>query len=273
MMDQGPVTVLARGREVTISADELETELGGEGPCRSLAHVEAVSRANDRERAISRLRRAIASGGAGSAGALTMQAVAGLIRLHATEAAPELRALGERVGGSPGAIARAGAFLVEDGAEALAGQLPQDPLMARHSPQAYVHATRVPPGSAALFAAWVAELQRASTAAGVTAYRAFLGDVAEAAYRTLQFGVEAEALLGENGKSFLLDSICAELPGTTDFLAARGMAWLVGTLEPTDDSVRSAIERARSRFRDPAFSADCDAMLAMRAWPPPPRLR
>ena len=80
-------------------------------------------------------------------------------------------------------------------------------------------------------------------------------------------------LLGEGGRGFLLDSICAELPGTTDFLAARGMVWLAGTLEPTDDSVRSAIERARSRFRDPAFSADCEAILAMRAWPPPPRLR
>jgi hypothetical protein len=267
---QGPVTVLARGREVTITPEDLELELAGEGPCRSLAHVEAVARANDRPRAIDRLLRAVA---AGSAGAVTMQAVAGLVRLHAAEAGPALRTFGEAIGGSPGAIARAAAFLVEDRAEELASALASDPLLARHSPQAYVNVVRAPAGAPLLFAAWIGELQRASSHAGVTAYRAFVGDVAEAAYRTLQQGVEAETLLGEHGKSFLLDAICAELPGTTDFLAARGMAWLVGTLEPTDDTVRSAIERARARFRDPAFSADCDAMLAMRAWPPPPRLR
>jgi hypothetical protein len=270
MTDQGPVTVLARGRPVIISPEELEAELRSQGACRSLAHVEAVARANDRTRAVARLRSAVA---AGSEGPLTMQAVAGLIRLHAAEAAPELGALAERIGGSPGAIARAATFLVADRVEELAAELPNDPLLARHSPQAYVHLTRMPPTAPVLFVAWVNELVRSSTTVGVTAYRAFLGDVAEAAYRTLQHGVDTETLLGEGGRGFLLDSICAELPGTTDFLAARGMVWLAGTLEPTDDSVRSAIERARSRFRDPAFSADCEAILAMRAWPPPPRLR
>jgi hypothetical protein len=266
---QGPVTVLARGREVTIDPDELEAELAGEGPCRSLAHVEAVSRANDRVRAVARLRRAAA---AGSAGSLTMQVVAGLVRLSAEESAPDLRALAERLGGSPGAIALAAAFLVEDRAAELALALPSDALLARHSPRAYLCLVRVPADAATLFAAWWSELWRASTHLGVSAYRTFLGDVAEAAFRTLQHGVEAAELLGDS-RGFLLDTICAELPGTTDFLAARGMAWLIGTLEPTDDTVRSAIERARARFRDPAFSADCDAMLAMRAWPPPPRLR
>ena len=202
-----------------------------------------------------------------------MQAVAGLTRLGAAEAAPELRALSDQIGGSPGAIATAAAFLVEDRAEELARALPADPLLARHSPQAYVHLVRMPAGAPSLFAAWLAALERASTHDGVTAYRAFLGDVAVAAYRTLQLGVEAERLLGDDGRGFLLDAISSELPGTTDFLSARGMAWLIGTLEPTDDSVRAAIERARERFRDPAFSADCEAMLAMRAWPPPPRLR
>jgi hypothetical protein len=269
-VDQPPVTVLARGREVTIDPDELDAELLADGPCRSLAHVEAVARANDRERAIARLRRAVA---AGSAGTVTMRAVAGLTRLHATEAAEDLRALAARIGGSPGAIARAAAFLVEDRVAELAAELENDALLARHSAQAWVELTRMPPSAPALFGAWIGALQHAATGTGVTSYRAFLGDVAEAAYRTLQHGAEAETLLGEEGRSFLLDSICAELPGTTDFLAARGMAWLLGTLEPTDDTVRSAIERARARFRDPAFSADCDAMLAMRAWPPPPRLR
>ncbi len=59
--DQGPVTVLTRGREVTITPEELEAELAAEGPCRSLAHVEAVARANDRERAVTRLERAVAA--------------------------------------------------------------------------------------------------------------------------------------------------------------------------------------------------------------------
>jgi hypothetical protein len=31
---------------------------------------------------------------------------------------------------------------------------------------------------------------------------------------------------------------------------------------------RAAIERARDRFRDPQFQADCDAMLGGGAWPP-----
>src|SRR5205823_3716684 len=154
-------------------------------------------------------------------------------------------ALASRIGGSPGAIARAAAFLVEERVAELAAELPNDTLLARHSPQAWVVLTRIPPSAPVIFSAWVGALQHASTGAGVTSYRAFLGDVAEAAYRTLQHGVEAETLLGEVGRSFLLDTICAELPGTTDFLAARGMAWLLGTLEPTDDTVRSAIERAR----------------------------
>jgi hypothetical protein len=270
MNDQPPLTVLARGREIVIDPDELDAELAADGPCRSMAHVEAVARANDRPRAVARLRRAVV---AGEPGAVTMLAVAGLIRLHDPESAEDLRALGVRIGGSPGAIARAASFLVADRAEALAAELAADPLLARHSPQAYLQLTRVPAHAETLFTAWLAALEHASTAAGVTSYRAFLGDVSEAAFRTLQHGVTAESLLGETGGGFLLDAICAELPGTTDFLAARGMAWLAGTLEPSDDTVRSAIERARARFRDPAFSADCDAMLAMRAWPPPPRLR
>src|SRR5258706_694485 len=154
LVDQGPVTVLARGREVTIDPDELEAELHADGPCRSLAHVEAVARANDRERAVARLRRAVI---AGSAGAVTMQAVGGLVRLHAAEAAGELRALADRIGGSPGAIARSAAFLVEDRVEELAAGLPNDALVARHSPQAWVQLTRMPPAAPVIFSAWIGE--------------------------------------------------------------------------------------------------------------------
>jgi len=103
----------------------------------------------------------------------------------------------------------------------------------------------------------------------VSAHRTFLGDVSEAAFRALQNGAGAEALLA-GGRSSLVDLIVAELPGTTDFLAARGMVWLAGALAPEDDAVKSAIERASSRFHDESFVADCRAILEGNPWPPPP---
>ncbi len=261
-----PVTVLTRGRPVVISAADLDVELDGDGPCRSLAHQEAVVRASDRARAIGRLRRAVA---AGDVGVQTMQAALGLVRLQAREGAGELMALGERLGGSPGAIARAAAFLVEGRAADLAQAAHEDPLLARHSPQPFLHLPTVPEGSHALFATWHDELARSASHLGVTAFRAFLGDVSEAAFRALQHGVGARELLGVEGQSFLADAICAELGGTTDFLAARGMAWLIGALAPGDDTARAAVERARDRFRDPEFQLDCEAILDGKPWPPP----
>src|SRR5207302_4669740 len=97
-----------------------------------------------------------------------------------------------------------------------------------------------------------------------------VGDVAEAAFRSLQHGAQATALLDDDDRELLVDSLCAELPGTTDFIAARGMAWLLGALQPGDETARAAIERARDRFRDPEFQADCDAMLTGAPWPPRP---
>jgi hypothetical protein len=265
MTAEGSVTVFARGRPVVIAVDELESELNADGPLRSLAHLDAVVHAADRARAVARLRRAVAGGGAG---APTMQAALALVRLDAAEAGPDLRALGERLGGSPGAITRAAALLVEGRAAELAGALQAEPLLARHSPQAYLHLPRVPAEAPLLFAAWLEELERASTQLGVTAYRAFVGDVAEAAFRSLQHGAKADALLGERGRAFFVDAICAELGGTTDFLAARGMSWLLGALAPDDDTARAAIERARGRFRDADFQLDCDAILSGKPWPP-----
>ena len=126
----------------------------------------------------------------------------------------------------------------------------------------------MPAGAPALFAAWVATLRKEAPHVGVTALRAFVGDVAEAAFRSLQHGADAGALFGESDRALVVDTLCAELPGTTDFIAARGMAWLLGALEPHDETVRAAIERARDRFRDPEFQADCEAMLTGGAWPP-----
>lgn len=263
-----PLTVIVRGRPVAIDRAALQIALESDGPFRSLAHLEAVVRSPEhgypRAPAIDRLRRAVA---AGEIGVYTLQAVYGLLRLEGKEGAPELRALAGRLGGSLGAIALAAAFLVEDRALELAGAAETDPLLARSSPQPFLHLPHVPRGAPALFAAWVAELRRSSTGLGSTAFRAFLGDVAEAAFRALQHGADPIALLGP-GAAFLSDAICAELGGTTDFLAARGMAWLLGALAPGDDTARAAIERARDRFRDSEFQSDCAAILAGHAWPP-----
>jgi hypothetical protein len=262
-----PVTVQLRGRAHVISVAALRAELEAEGPPRSLAHLEAIIRCNDRDAAIARLRRIILPGDPGVA---TLQAVFGLVRLDAAAAADDLTALGAHLGGSPGAIARAAAFLVADRALELARATADDELLARHSPQPYLHLGRVPAGAAQLFAAWVAALRHDGPRTGVKALRAFLGDVAEAAFRSLQHGAPAEALLTPTERGFLIDTLCAELPGTTDFVAARGMAWLLGALEPSDETAQSAIGRARDRFRDPEFQADCEAMLTGMPWPPPP---
>jgi hypothetical protein len=204
----------------------------------------------------------------GRTGTATMEAVAGLLQKGVTDAAPDLRALAERLGGPPGAIARAAAFLVEDRAEALADASNEDALLLRAGPQAFFHMRRVPGGASRLFSVWVGELRRASTQLGVTAFRSFIGDIAEAAFRALQHGASPEAVLDVASRSFLLDCITSELPGTTDFLAARGMVWLAGALARDDDAARSAIERAAARFRDPEFQSDCTAILEGGVWPP-----
>lgn len=263
-----PVTVQVRGRAHVVGVAELRAELDADGAPRSLAHLEAVVRCNDRAAAIARLSRIVRRGDRGVA---TLQAVFGLVRLEAAGAAADLDALGERLGGSPGAIAHAAALLVADRAAELAAAAADDAVLARHSPQAYLHVPRVPSGAPALFAAWVATLRRDAAHVGVTALRAFVGDVAEAAFRSLQHGARPGDLFDDADRGLLVDLVCAELPGTTDFIAARGMAWLLGALEPEDETARAAIERARDRFRDAEFQADCEAMLGDAPWPPRPQ--
>lgn len=265
-MRPAPTTVKLRGRDVVVTAEALEAELERSGPIASLAHVEAVVRAADRARAVARLRRAVA---AGEPGVQTREAAMGLVRLDAKEGAAELRGLAARLGGLAGALATAAAFLVEDRVEALAAAVAGDPLLLHASPQAWVYLPRVPAGAACLHGAWIAALAQAAPHLGSTAYRAFLGDVCEAIFRSLQrAGETPEALLDEAGRAFLVDALCAELPGTTDFLAARGMTWLAGALAPSEDAVRSAVERARARFRAEDFQADCEAILSGQPWPP-----
>jgi len=262
-----PVTVPLRGRPHLVSVADLRAELEADGPPRSLVLLEAVIRCNDPVAAIARLRRLI---GRGDPGGATLRAVFGLVRLDAREAAGDLLALAAHLGGSPGAIARAASFLVDDRVAELARAAAEDELRGRHSPQAYLHVSHVSRDAGALFAVWMETLRRRSPHLGVTALRAFLGDVSEAAFRALQRGAATGALLADADRALLVDTLCAELPGTTDFVAARAMAWLLGALEPGDETVRSAIERARGRFRDAEFQADCEAMLAGAPWPPRP---
>jgi hypothetical protein len=231
----------------------------------SLAQIDALVRGGERDAAIARLRQVVRRG---DAHATTLHAVYGLVRLGAVEAGADLEELGAHLGGSPGAIARAAALLVADRVAALAAGIAEDAVLAHASPQPYAHLGRVPVDAPSLFAAWMAVLRREAPRLGVTALRAFVGDVAEAAFRSLQHGSSIEALLGEADREFLVDTMCAELPGTTDFIAGRAMAWLLGALQPDDETARAAIERARDRFRDPQFQADCDAMLGGGAWPP-----
>ncbi len=263
-----PVTVMVRGRPQLVSVAELRAELDAEGPPRSLATLEAIVRAGDRPAAVARLRRIVRRGGHPAPGVGTLQAIFGLVRLQAADAAADLDALAERLGGSPGAIAHAAALLVADRVEALAAAVADDAVLAHASPQPYLHEPHVPAGAPALFAAWMATVRKEAPNLGVTALRAFVGDVAEAAFRSLQHGAAPAQLLGDADRELLVDTSCAELPGTTDFIAARGMAWLLGALARDDETVRSAIERARDRFRDPEFQADCEAMLTGGPWPP-----
>jgi hypothetical protein len=267
------IEVQARGRKVVISPAELERELDAAGPVRSLAHLEALLRAADREvpraRVIERLHCALPEAGVGI---LTIETIYALVRLSAggaaRETAADLTALGERLGGPPGAVARSAAFLVADRVDELVEAAADEPLLARQSPHPFRHLTWQPAGTPRLAALWLEDLRHSFSASGSTAFRAHLGDVGEALFRAVQHGARTEALLQPADRAFLVDTATAELGGTTDFLAARGMTWLLGILARDDDSARAAIERAQARFRDPDFQTDCERIFAGAAWPP-----
>lgn len=259
----------------------VEEELGEDGPLGTVAAVAAViawadSSSGDAGRAADRLARSVAASvDQRGWGARTMQAAFGLVRLssrisseRASIAAATVERLASQLPGPAGAIAHAAALLIAGRATSLAAEAIGDPTLSRYSPQAFIHLTSVPEASSALFATWIRELERAAPHSGSTAFRAFLGDIAECAFRALQHGATIESLLGDDGADFLVDAICAELGGTTDFIAARGMTWLVGALALGDETARAAIERARARFHDAAFQRDCAAMLDTRSWPP-----
>lgn len=242
-------------------------DLAGSGPIGSVDALYAIEHAGDRRRATARLRRALVDA---EPGPLTLQVVFALVRLADAQSARPLGALTERLHGSPRAIVESCALLAQNDVAALLARCAADPLVSRFSPIACCHAPRPLPDGARLFSLYIEELRRAASLQGASAYRAFLGDVAEAAFRQIACGASPDQLLGDAGCGFFVDAITAELPGTTDFLAARGMVWLLGVLEPADDTARSAIERARTRFRNADFAEECRRILAGEPWPPLP---
>jgi hypothetical protein len=199
------------------------------------------------------------------------------VRLSAREpfAVAALAAYAARLGGAAGAIPAAGAVLLRDGPAPLC--LPDaDPLLLRQATRALCTIALpgpLVPGLPPLFAAWLRALQQGGKTLGVQAFRAYLGDVAEALYRVVQRGrprPDPSQILTEAGRGYLVDTITYELPGTADFLAARQMVWLLPLLGLPDDAGIAAIERARDRFRNEAFHADCAVILSGGPWPPPP---
>jgi hypothetical protein len=248
------LTVALHGREVEVPRAALEAELLRDGAIASLALVEAIARHAPRDVAIARLARAL-DALSGTIGLTTLLALA---RLHAIEALPRLRALEQP--GPLGLTARVIVLLLDG---ALVSALDDDALLVR-APLVLTTLQVAPRETPAIVTALLRGVDRLQSTLGVTAYRALLGDVAEALFRLAQRG--ADLALGDQ-RDTLVDRLSSELPGTPDLVAARGMAWLLGVLAQTDDAAVSAIERARDRFRDPAFHDDCTAILDGR-WPP-----
>jgi hypothetical protein len=283
----GRIVVPLEGRIVEVPVAALEAELGRRGPIASLALLEGLVRSAAglsahslaRGAVIARLLEGIEPL---QPGTITLLSLLGLVRLDAVEAAARLDELAARLPAPLSLVARAAADSVAGHFEALAQAIASDDALAQRAPLVLSATVRPPDELAPALAALLDALARLQPTLGVTAYRAFLGDLAEALFRALQRGGHIEHLLGTSGApngtpdglpGNLIDRLCAELPSTPDLVAARGMAWLLGTIAPaSDDAVRSALERARARFRDPAFHRDCAAMLGELpglGWPPP----
>ncbi len=264
------VEVPVYGRLVEVPRAAIAAELARDGAVASLALVEAIVRAAPREAAIARLLAALGPGAPATTATLT--ALLGLVRLDAREAAAAVGAAAAHLGPPLAASARVAHHALGPTLPALAALIDADDLVAQRAPLVLAAMPAPPPGLADVVAALVRALDRLQPVLGITAYRALLGDVGELLFRAIQRGADAAALLGD-AQEGLCDRLTAELPGTPELVAARGMAWLLGTLVAGDDASRSAIERACARFRDPAFHRDCAAMLGARdegapAWPP-----
>lgn len=267
------------GRIVEVPLAAIAAELVSQGPIASLPLVEAIaicarpSAAHpiDRDRAIARL---VASLAGAHSGTIPLATLLALVRLDAQHAVPALEGLIAGLAPPLAAITKVASLLLARNISALTHAIAIDDLLAQRAPfvLASFSGAHAEDGLGALVGALLAALARLQPVLGITAYRAFLGDLAEAIFRALQRGADADGLLGGN-RELLVDRLCSELGGTPDLVEARGMTWLLGALAPSDDAAKSAIERARARFRDPAFHRDCAAILGELPgvrWPPPP---
>lgn len=255
------------GRIVEVPRAQLEAELHRSGPVASLALVEAIVLAAPRAAAIARLSAALVGASANTG---TLAALLGLVRLMAREAAPMMATALRHLTAPLSTASRAAALLLADDLPTLCALVEADDVVAQRVPLVLTALPSWLPSCDALVTVLLAALARLQPTLGITAYRAMLGDLAEALFRALQRGANADGLIGPHREA-LVDRLCAELPGTPDLVAARGMAWLLGVLAPTEDVTRSAIERARARFRDPAFFRDCSVILGEESalrWPP-----
>lgn len=292
--------VNVHGHVHEVSAGLLRAELLRDGPPPKLALIEAVIRHAPRGEALARLAgmldAAAAAPGQGPVPGpgpgnehAAMHAALGALGLSPDPEAPReaaaldaLMRFGARVGGAAGATVRAGVILLREGPAALArrgaGTDEDDLLLLRQSPRAVcaiTHPGPLVPHLRPLCAAWMAALDQAGKTMGAHGFRALLGDVSEALYRVLLRArprCGPQDLLSEPERAMLLDLVAVELPSTADFLAARSMAWALGALGPLppDDAGAAAIERARDRFANESFHADCAAILSGGPWPPGP---
>ncbi len=240
-------------------------DLAGSGPIPTRDALFAIEQAGDRKRATARLRRALVDA---RPGPMTMQIVFAEVRLGDAQSARAMTVLAQRLDGPARAVVESCALIVRGDYATLGARIASDPLIGRFSPIAFCHAPRVTLAGPTLFGRWIELLRRGVSGQGASVYRSFLGDVAEAAFRQIVRGADPQGLLGDAGVTFFIDAIIAELGGTTDFLAARAMVWLLGVLGPTDETARSTIERARLRFRNADFAEDCRRILAGEPWPP-----
>lgn len=273
----GRLLVTVHGHRHELPEGMLTAELGRSGPPPKLPLLEAVIRHAPRAQAIERLTEMLGHPVPPGGEPVAMHAALGLLWLMPTEppALQALRRFAGRARGAAGATVAAGVWLIEAGPAALAAGPGGDPLLLRWSTRS-VAALGQPgalvPEMPQLVEAWMAALDLATKTAGAHAFRAFLGDIAEALYRVVlraSPSCHVGQLMTERQAATLLDTITTELPGTSDFLAARAMVWLLGLLGPPDDAGIAAIERARDRFANEEFHKDCEIILSGGRWPPP----
>jgi hypothetical protein len=268
------ISVPLHGRLVEVPRAALDDELRRSGAIRSLALVEAIALTAhdgsiDRDTAVRRLLDGL---NGVREGTVALAAVLALVHLDARAAAPMLAHAAARMSAPLSVTTRVAALVLAEAHDELVAAIDGDDGLAQRAALVLGALGSTSAWLPLVIAAMLRALVRLQPTLGITAYRAMLGDLAEALFRTAQRGASLDALLGE-GREALVDRLCAELPGTPDLLAARGMAWLLGALAPGDDAARAAIERARARFRDPSFHRDCAAMLGEASgtsWPPRP---